>query len=162
MLFVRKKDGSMRMCIDYRELNKVMIKNRYHLPRIDDLLDKLQGACVFSKINLRSGYHQVRVKEEDIPKTAFRTHYGQYEFLVISFGLTNAPAVFMNTVNRAFHDYLDQFTVVFINDILIYLKTPRSMRSIYRRHWRGFGGRSFMLNSRSVSFGWIACLSSDT
>jgi hypothetical protein len=107
VLFVKKKDWSMRMCIDYRELNKVMIKNRYPLLRIDDLLDQLQGVRVFSKVDLCSGYHQVRVKEEDIPKIAFRTHYGHYEFLVMSFGLTNAPAVFMDTINRVFHDYLD-------------------------------------------------------
>jgi hypothetical protein len=114
MLFVKKKDGSMRMYIDYQELNKVKIKNRYPLLRIDDLLDQLQGVRVFSKVDLCSGYHQVRVKEKDIPKTAFRTSYGHYEFLVMSFGLTNALAVFIDTMNRVFHDYLDQFTVVFI------------------------------------------------
>jgi hypothetical protein len=134
VLFVKKKDGSMRMCIDYHELNKVAIKNRYPLPRIDDLLDQLQGACVFSKINLCSGYHQVRVKEEDIPKTAFKTHYGHYKFLVMSFGLTNVPTIFMDTMNRVFHDYLDQFIIVFIDDILIYSKTPEEPRSIYGRH----------------------------
>jgi hypothetical protein len=107
MLFIRKKDGSMRMHIDYRELNKVTIKNRYPLPKIDDLLDQLQRVHMFSKIDLRSGYNQVRVKEEDIPKAAFRTRYGHYKFLVMSFGLINAPAVFMDTMNRVFHDNLD-------------------------------------------------------
>jgi hypothetical protein len=122
VLFVKKKDGSIRMCIDYWELNKVTIKNRYPLPMIDDLLDQLQGARVSSKVDLCLGYHQVIVREEDIPKTAFRTRYGHYKFLVMSFRLTNAPAVFMDTMNRVFHDYLDQFTIVFIDDILIYSK----------------------------------------
>ena len=112
----------MRMSINYRKLTKVTIKNRYHLPRIDDLLDQLQGMRMFFKINLCSNYHRVRVKEEDIPQTAFKNHYGHYEFLFMFFWLTNAPAVFMDTMNRIFHDYLDQFTVVFINDILIYSK----------------------------------------
>jgi hypothetical protein len=107
VFFVKKKDGSMRICINYQKLNKVTIKNRYPSPRIDNLLDQMQGARVFSKVNLCSGYHQVRVKEEDIPKIAFRTHYGHYEFLVMSFGLTNVPAVFMDMMNRVFHDYLD-------------------------------------------------------
>ncbi|GJU52810.1 putative reverse transcriptase domain-containing protein [Tanacetum coccineum] len=122
VLFVKKKDGSFRMCIDYRELNKLTVKNRYPLPRIYDLFDQLQGSSVYAKINLRSGYHQLRVHEEDIPKTAFRTRYGHYEFQVMLFGLTNAPAVFMDLMNRVCKPYLDKFVIVFIDDILIYSK----------------------------------------
>jgi len=120
VLFVKKKDGSLRMCIDYRELNRVTIKNKYPLPRIDDLFDQLKEATVFSKIDLRSGYHQLKVKEEDIPNTTIRKRYGNCEFLVMPFGVTNAPSVFMDLMNRVFHKYLDQFVVVFIDDILVY------------------------------------------
>ncbi|GJZ02951.1 putative reverse transcriptase domain-containing protein [Tanacetum coccineum] len=116
ILFVKKKDGYFRMCIDYRELNKLTVKNRYPLPRIDDLFDQLQGSSVYSKIDLRSGYHQLRVREEDIPKTPFKTRYGHYEFQVMPFGLTNAPVVFMDLMNRVCKPYLDKFVIVFIKE----------------------------------------------
>jgi hypothetical protein len=119
VLFVEKKDGTKRMCIDYRALNEVTIKNKYPLRRIEDLFDQLRGASVFSKIDLRTGYHQLRIRPSDIPKTTFITKYGLYEFTVMSFDLTNAPAYFMYLMNTVFMDYLDKFVVVFIDDILV-------------------------------------------
>ncbi|KAL4017819.1 hypothetical protein IC575_021391 [Cucumis melo] len=122
VLFVKKKDGSMHLCIDYRELNKVTVKNKCPLPKIDDLFDQLQGATVFSKIELRSGYHRLRIKDSDIPKIAFRSRYGHYDFIVMSFGLTKAPVVFMDLMNKVFKDFLYTFMIVFIDDILVYSK----------------------------------------
>jgi hypothetical protein len=120
---VEKKDGTQRMCVDNRSLNEVTIKNKYPLPRIEDLFDQMKGASVFSKIDLRSGYHQLKIRESDIPKTTFHTRYGLYEYTVMSFGLTNAPAYFMYLMNKVFIEYLDRFVVVFIDDILIFSKT---------------------------------------
>ena len=120
VLFSKKKDKTLRLCIDYRQLNSVTIKNRYPLQRIDDLFDQLRGARVYSKIDLRTGYHQLRVSDTYIPKTAFRTRYGHFEFTVMPFELTNAPAAFMDLMHRIFQPYLDQFVVVFVDDILIY------------------------------------------
>jgi hypothetical protein len=132
VLFVEKKDGTQQMCVDYQSLNEVTIKNKYPLPRIEDLFDQIKGASVFSKINLRSGYHQLKIWESDIPKTAFYTRYGLYEYTVMSFGLTNAPAYFMYLMNKVFMEYLDRFIVVFIDDILIFSK----MMEEYEEHLR--------------------------
>jgi hypothetical protein len=123
VIFVPKKDGTQRLCMDYRALNEVTIKNKYPLPRIDDLFDQLRGACVFSKIDLRSGYHHLKVRECDIPNTAFISWYGLYEYTVMSFGLTNAVAYFMYLMNKVFMEYLDKFVVVFIEDILVYSRS---------------------------------------
>ncbi|XP_075091854.1 uncharacterized protein LOC142172004 [Nicotiana tabacum] len=130
VLFVKKKDGTLRLCIDYRQLNKVTIKNKYPLPRIDDLFDQLKGVSLFSKIDMWSEYYQLCVKDQDVPKTAFRIRYGHYEFLVMPFDLTNAPAAFMDLMNRVFKHYLDQFVVVFIYDILVNSKNREYHDSI--------------------------------
>jgi hypothetical protein len=121
-LFVKKKDGTLRLCIDYRQLNKMTIKNKYPLPSIDDFFDQLRGATIFSKIELRSRYHQVRIKDQDIHKTTFKTIYGHYEFVVVAFGLTNAPTTFMCLMNNVFINLLDRIVLVLIDDILIYSK----------------------------------------
>jgi hypothetical protein len=125
VIFVKKKDGSLRLCIDYRDLNRATVKNRYPMPQIDDLFDQMKGPMVFSKIDLRSRYHRLRIKEGDIPKTAFQTRFGHYEFFVVPFGLTNAPAVFMSLMNGVFRKYLDRFVEVFLDDILIYSKNEK-------------------------------------
>ena len=132
MLFVKKKDGTLRLCINYRQLNKLTIKNKYPLPRIDDLFNQLKCASIFSKIDLRSGYHQLRIKDVDVHKTTFRTRYAHYEFLVMPFGLKNAPAVFMDLMNRVFRPYVDQFVVVFLDDILMYSKDRESHETHFR------------------------------
>jgi hypothetical protein len=123
VIFVPKKDGTQRLFVDYHALNEVTVKNKYPLPRIDALLDQLHGACVFSKIDLRSRYHQLKIRECDIPKTTFVLRYGLYEYTVMSFGLTNAPACFMYLMNKVFMEYLDKFVVVFIDDILVYSRS---------------------------------------
>lgn len=120
MLFVKKKDETLRLCINYLQLNKATIRNKYHFPKIVDLFNQLKGALLFSKIDLWSGYHQLKVKGSDVPETTFRTGYGHCEFLVMLFGLTNAPVVFMDLMNQIFLPYLNQFVIVFIDDILVY------------------------------------------
>jgi hypothetical protein len=153
VLFVTKKDGSMRMCIDYRSLNEVTIKNKYPLPRIDDLFDQLQGAKYFSKIDLRSGYHQLRIKEADVQKTTFVTRYRQYEFTVMPFGLTNAPAFFMNLMNKVFMEELDKFVIVFIDDILIYSKSHKEHEQHLRLSSEDSEHINSMLSSANVNSG---------
>jgi hypothetical protein len=123
VIFVSKKDGTQRLCVDYHALNEVTVKNKYPLSRIDDLFNQLRGACVFSKIILRSGYHQLKIRGCDILKTAFILRYGLYEYTMMSFGLTNAPAYFMYLMNKVFMEYLDKFVVVFIDDILVYSRS---------------------------------------
>jgi hypothetical protein len=132
VIFVKKKNGNLRLCVDCRQLNKVTIKKKYPLPIIDDLFDQLKGTRIFSKIDLRSGYHQVRIKEEDISKTTFRTRYGHYEFIVVPFELSNALAVFISLMNGVFREYLDKFVIIFIYDILIYSKLEEEHKNHLR------------------------------
>jgi hypothetical protein len=138
MIFVLKMDGTQRLCVDYRALNEVTVKNKYLLPRIDGLFDQLHGTCVFSKIILRSGYQQLKVRECDISKTAFVLRYGLYEFMVISFGLTSALAYFMYMMNKVFMEYLDKFFVVFIDDILVYSRSSEEHEGHIRLDFRNF------------------------
>ena len=129
---MKNKDGTLRICIDFRKLNKVTIENKYPFPNIDDLFDQLRGAQIFSKIDLRYGYQQVRIKEEDIIKISFRMRYGHYKFTVVQFGLSNAPVVFLCLMNVIFREYLDNFVIVFLDDILIYSKSEEE----HERHLR--------------------------
>nr|GFA02314.1 putative reverse transcriptase domain-containing protein [Tanacetum cinerariifolium] len=162
VLFVKKKDGSFQMCIDYRELNKLTVKNRYPLPRIDDLFDQLQGSSVYSKIDLRSGYHQLRVREEDIPKTTFKTRYGHFEFQVMPLGLTNVPAVFMDLMNQVCKPYLDKFVIVFIDDILIYSKDEKEHEEHLKAILKLLKKEELYAKFPSVNFGFPKYSSSVT
>jgi len=157
---VKKKDGSLRFCIDYRELNRVTVKNKYPLPRIDDLFDQLSSAEIFSKIDLRSGYHQLRIEKEGVSKTAFRTRYGHYELLVLPFGLTNAPAYFTDLMNRVFHPYLDKFIMVFIDDILIYFKSREEHVDHLRIVLNTLAEHKLYAKFKKCIFGWRKYISS--
>jgi hypothetical protein len=132
VIFILKKDGTQRLCVDYRALNEVTIKNKYPLPRIDGLFNKLHGECVFSKIDLRSGYHQLKIRECDIPKISFILRYGLYEYVVMSFGLTNASAYFMYKMNKVFMEYLFKFVIVFIDDTLVYSRSEEEHEEDFR------------------------------
>jgi hypothetical protein len=123
VLFVKKRDGTLRICIDFIQLNKAIVKNKYPLPRIDDIFDLLRGAKIFSNIDMRLGYHQARIKEEYISKTSFRTRYGHFKFVVVPFGLANAPYIFMCLMNDIFINYLDKFVIFFLDDIIVYSKS---------------------------------------
>ena len=153
VIFVDKKDGTQRMCVDYWSLNEVTIKNKYPLHRINDLFDQLRGACVFSKIDLHFGYHQLKICATNIPKTTFTTRYGLYEYTVMSFGFTNAPAYFMYLMNKVFMEFLDKFVVVFIDDILVFSKIEeehaKHLRLVLQKH----RGHKLYANEASVSFG---------
>ena len=141
VLFVHKKDGGLRMCTDYRALNKVTVRNQFPLPRIDDLLDRLNGATVFTSLDLLSGYHQIRLQDTDVVQTAFNTPFGLYQYRVLPFGLCNAPAVFQNTMNNIFRPFLNKCVLIYLDDILVFSKTPedhlenlRQVLGTLRRH----------------------------
>ena len=153
VLFVPKKDGSLRFCIDYRWLNKKTIKNRYPLPLLEELFDRLGSAKVFSKIDLRSGYWQMPVKPRDVHKTAFKTRWGLYEFLVMPFGVTNAPAQFMNMMNALLGDYLDKFVLVFLDNVLIYSANPQDhVEHLWKVLGKSSRRISCMLRCQNVKF----------
>ena len=153
VLFSKKKDKTLRLCIDYRQLNRVTIKNWYPLSRIDDLFDQLRGARVYSKIDLRNDYHQLRVREPDIPKTMFRMWYGHFEFPLMPFGLTNKPVAFMDLMHRVFQPYLDQFVIVFVDDILIYSKSKEEHEDHLRVVLQDLSDIGCMPSSANVNFG---------
>ena len=153
VLLVEKKDGTLRMVVDYRSLNDVTIKKKYPLLMINDLFDQLVGAKVFSKIDLRSGYHQLKIREQDIPKTAFTTRHGLYEYTIMSFGLTNAPAYFMSMMNKVFMEYLDKFVVVFIDDILVFSKSEEEHKEHLRLVLEKLQEHQLLPSSANVNFG---------